>query len=185
MVVQSNARVRLRPALLLCVLCVAAAGCKASGDEPSAIESVASATGRPAANSQVSGQEPDMASGDDSDNPRAPGTSPAAARRIEDFHLDDTGSTRLRPALGERGGERAVIRVILESTPSGAMAAVDGATVGRTPTLWSGEVDGKPHEFTFVLPGHAMARYRFVPTTDGIVHGELHKLPDSDEDAGP
>lgn len=44
--------------------------------------------------------------------------------------------------------------------------------------------DGRPHEFTFVLPGYAIARYRFIPVRDGIVHGTLSPLK-APPDAGP
>jgi len=33
------------------------------------------------------------------------------------------------------------------------------------------------------MAGHALARYRFVPVTSGVVHGTLVKLTD-DRDAG-
>ncbi len=58
------------------------------------------------------------------------------------------------------------------------MAAVDGLRVGTTPVLWEGLANGNPREFTFVLAGHALARYQFVPITDGIVHGTLARIPD-------
>jgi hypothetical protein len=103
-----------------------------------------------------------------------------------EFHLDDSEITyRPRPRRGPAREERATIHITLKSTPSGAMAAVDGVPVGRTPAFWDGEVTGKPHEFTFVLPGYAMARYRFVPTTHGIVHGTLKRLAAEAGDAGP
>jgi len=63
------------------------------------------------------------------------------------------------------------------------MAAVDGVRLGPTPVLWEGWLDGQAREFTFVMAGHALARYRFVPITDGIVHGSLVKITD-DGDAG-
>ena len=72
----------------------------------------------------------------------------------------------------------------MRSTPPGAVAAVDGITVGPTPTLWEGTVDGRAREFTFVLPGYAIARYRFVPTQSGVVHGTLGRLK-AQPDAGP
>ncbi|MDX2092578.1 MAG: PEGA domain-containing protein [Kofleriaceae bacterium] len=67
------------------------------------------------------------------------------------------------------------IEIILRSTPSGAKVAVDGIEIGVTPTIWLGET-GAPHEFTFVLEGHALARYRFVPVASGLVHPRLEPV---------
>ncbi len=71
---------------------------------------------------------------------------------------------------------------MLRSSPPGAVAAVDGVAVGPTPTLWEGTVNATPREFTFVLPGYAIARYRFVPTRSGIVHGTLEPIKPEGED---
>jgi hypothetical protein len=59
----------------------------------------------------------------------------------------------------------------------GAIASVDGSRLGVTPVVWGGD-GGIAHEFTFVMAGHALARYRFVPVTNGIVHGTLARIPD-------
>jgi hypothetical protein len=91
------------------------------------------------------------------------------------LHLDeDTPGAR-------RGGVASVhthrtLEIILRSTPSGATVAVDGVVVGQTPGYWEGEFTGREREFTFVMPGYAMARYRFVPTSNGVVHGRLVKI---------
>ncbi|HET9993210.1 MAG TPA: hypothetical protein VFQ65_31960, partial [Kofleriaceae bacterium] len=76
------------------------------------------------------------------------------------------------------------IDVILRSTPTGAEAAVDGIPLGPTPAYWNGTADGHEHEFTFVLPGHAVARYRFVPITSGVIHARLERIPSDEIDAG-
>jgi hypothetical protein len=79
------------------------------------------------------------------------------------------------------------IDILLKSTPAYAMAAVDGVQVGRTPSYWSGEADGEEHEFTFVLDGHAVARYRFIPIQSGVVHARLYPVVHPDHpgaDAG-
>lgn len=76
------------------------------------------------------------------------------------------------------------IDVILRSTPNSAQVAVDGMPLGLTPAYWDGTADGREHEFTFVLPGHAVARYRFVPITSGVVHARLEPIPDEQIDAG-
>jgi hypothetical protein len=65
------------------------------------------------------------------------------------------------------------------------VASVDGTVIGRTPAYWEGEADGTPREVTFVSPGHAMARYRFIPVTSGTIHGRLEKLRVDFPDAGP
>lgn len=76
------------------------------------------------------------------------------------------------------------IDVILRSTPNSAQVAVDGMPLGPTPAYWNGTADGREHEFTFVLPGHAVARYRFVPITSGVVHARLEPIPSEEIDAG-
>ena len=75
------------------------------------------------------------------------------------------------------------IEVTLRSTPPGATAAVDGTVVGTTPAYWGGDADGREHEFTFDLRGFALARYRFVPVTSGVIHARLDPITD-DTDAG-
>jgi hypothetical protein len=97
------------------------------------------------------------------------------------FHLDDAPVVRTAGRIAAR--ERKPVQLLLRSTPLGAVAAVDGVIVGRTPVLWEGVLDGQSHDFTFALPGHDLARYKFVPVTSGIVHGTLVKVTD-DHDAG-
>jgi hypothetical protein len=75
------------------------------------------------------------------------------------------------------------IDVTLRSTPAGAQVAVDGAVIGNTPSFWSGTADGREHEFVFTMRGHAIARYRFVPVTSGVIHGRLDPIAE-DNDAG-
>ncbi len=74
------------------------------------------------------------------------------------------------------GHARRAIELLLQSTPSGALAAVDGVVVGTTPAYWEGEFTGRPREFTFARPGYGIARYQFVPMVDGIVHGRLQPM---------
>lgn len=91
------------------------------------------------------------------------------------------------PALERRPSpqrDREVIDIALRSTPAGAIAAVDGRIIGRTPTHWRGYADGREREFTFVLDDHALARYRFVPIKSGVVHGTLRPILEN-QDAGP
>lgn len=81
--------------------------------------------------------------------------------------------------------DRKPVQILLRSTPPGAIAAVDGVRVGATPVLWEGDATGDTREFTFVLAGHALARYRFVPVTSGIVHGTLQKVTDDTRAQAP
>ena len=91
-----------------------------------------------------------------------------------------------RPAGGKPARNRPArpIDIILKSSPPGASAAVDGVVVGRTPAYWYGDADGREHEFTFVLPGHAVGRYRFVPIQSGTVHARLELISEAIVDAG-
>jgi hypothetical protein len=89
-------------------------------------------------------------------------------------HIDDDSST---PAPTVRNPPRVArhLEVLLRSTPPGALASVDGVAIGATPTLWEGEFTGREREFTFALAGHRVARYRFVPLNNGVVHGRLEE----------
>ena len=98
------------------------------------------------------------------------------------LHLDD-GVPGEHHGRGEATHAHRTLEILLRSSPSGATAAVDGLVVGRTPTYWEGEFTGREREFTFVLPGYAMARYRFVPIANGVVHGRLNKIV-GEPDAG-
>lgn len=96
-------------------------------------------------------------------------------------HIDGEGSsyrpagTQFRglPQARNRGKE---IELVLRSTPPGAIASIDGKPIGPTPTYWHGPADGKAHEYTFTKEGYAIARYRFVSTQSGVVHGSLKAL---------
>jgi hypothetical protein len=97
-------------------------------------------------------------------------------------HLDDdVGHRTTQPAASRTSRP---IDVILRSTPTSAQAAVDGIVIGPTPAYWSGNADGREHEFTFVLSGHAIARYRFVPITSGTIHARLIPIAPDEVDTG-
>lgn len=100
-----------------------------------------------------------------------PGYDPATG-----MHLD--GKEREAPAAPARPRNRnaRMIGIMLRSSPPGALAAVDGQPIGPTPTYWEGEFTGGEREFTFALAKHAVARYRFTPTTNGVVHGRLEPI---------
>jgi hypothetical protein len=106
------------------------------------------------------------------------GVAPPLPAEPADGELDDISGSRREWRTGTR--PRRPLEITLRSTPSGATAAVDGVIVGRTPALWEGEFTGREREFTFVLPGYSMARYRFAPITSGVVHGRLERMGDGD-----
>jgi len=74
------------------------------------------------------------------------------------------------------------IEIILRSTPGDAEAWVDGTYIGITPQVWGGDT-GAAHTFMFKKAGHAMAQYRFVPVSSGILHPRLDPI-EADVDAG-
>jgi hypothetical protein len=95
-----------------------------------------------------------------------------------DTHLDSKERDAPAPPVRPRNRNARAIGIMLRSTPPGAIAAVDGQPIGPTPTYWEGEFTGSEREFTFALAKHAVARYRFVPTTNGVVHGRLEPIAD-------
>jgi len=99
-------------------------------------------------------------------------------------HLDDVG-TPTRPATPQPpiARERRAIDVTLRSSPPGASVSVDGTPIGSTPAFWSGYADGREHQFVFTLPRHAIARYRFVPVSSGVIHARLDPIAE-EPDAG-
>lgn len=99
------------------------------------------------------------------------------------LHLDDDTPGARRPT-GAAVHTHRTLEILLRSTPPGATVAVDGVIVGQTPGYWEGDFTGREREFTFVMPGYAMARYRFVPTTNGVVHGRLTKIISDEAVAG-
>jgi hypothetical protein len=100
------------------------------------------------------------------------------------MHLDDDPRTG-RAAAPRRNRQGRPIDITLKSTPTGAVAAVDGREIGRTPVYWlDGEADGQEHEFTFTLPRYATARYRFVPISSGVIHARLEPIDSEPADAG-
>jgi hypothetical protein len=111
-------------------------------------------------------------------------SSPPAPLPVVAMAVDATTRTPPEPEapMGRslQGAKRAgrPIEIILRSTPSGAKVAVDGVELGVTPAIWLGET-GAPHELTFVLAGHKVARYRFVPIASGLVHPRLEPMVDN------
>jgi hypothetical protein len=102
-------------------------------------------------------------------------------------HLDSAVSTyrpsaayQPRPPLPRKATGK-TIELVLRSTPSGAIASIDGKAIGSTPTFWQGIADGHPHEYTFTKEGYSMARYRFVAIQSGVVHSSLSALVINDE----
>jgi hypothetical protein len=109
-----------------------------------------------------------------------PGVDPTAV------HVDDVGPYRpVQPPTGP-ARERRPIDVTLRSSPPGAVVSVDGNPLGNTPAFWNGYADGREHTFVFTLPGHALARYRFVPVSSGVLHARLEAiLEEHDAGVGP
>lgn len=101
----------------------------------------------------------------------------------EGMHVDEDGEGRPRPASPSRSRAGKPIDVTLRSTPPGAQVAVDGTVIGHTPAFWSGVADGREHEFVFTMRGYAIARYRFVPVSSGVIHGRLDAIHE-ETDAG-
>ncbi len=98
-------------------------------------------------------------------------------------HIDDHSTYRQPSPLPLPGRDRRAIDVTLRSSPPGALAAVDGTPIGPTPAFWSGYADGREHQFVFTLQGHAIARYRFVPVSSGVIHARLDPIIE-ERDAG-
>ena len=99
-------------------------------------------------------------------------------------HLDGADTAYQPRNVRAAKSEGKSIELVLRSTPPGAVASIDGVAIGKTPTFWSGPKDHNNHVFTFVKSGYAMARYRFVSTQSGVVHGSLQRLVPGDLDAG-
>jgi hypothetical protein len=107
-----------------------------------------------------------------------PGVDPSAV------HIDDYGTPSRPPsAPAPIQRERRAIDVTLRSSPPGAAVSVDGTPIGTTPAFWSGYADGHEHQFVFTLPRHAIARYRFVPVSSGVIHARLDPIAE-ERDAG-
>jgi hypothetical protein len=110
-------------------------------------------------------------------HPNGPLADPGA-----DMHLDDDSGNRVvAPPAGNRAARD--IEITLRSTPPGARVSVDGAPLGNTPAFCNCKADGREHEFLFQLPNHAIARYRFVPVTSGVLHARLDPIAE-ETDAG-
>lgn len=162
-----------RPLLVLAIAVAACSG-EASDERPAPAPKPADA---PASPSQSPSPSP---------SPPVP-AAPAAPPPVPDTpgtHLDDDAPARTpaHPAQQTHVPARP-IDITLRTTPSGARATIDGVPIGMTPTFWAGDANGKEHEFTFVYDGRtptgqrfAVARYRFVPVTSGIIHVKLEPL---------
>jgi len=102
------------------------------------------------------------------------------------LHFDSYNpeTDRTVPTRRTRRDRNDDLELLLRSSPPGARAEVDGKPVGVTPVLYRAPRDGKARQFTFVRAGYSMARYRFVPTRSGIVHGTLEALDEPIPDAG-
>ncbi|MBK7539120.1 MAG: PEGA domain-containing protein [Myxococcales bacterium] len=155
------------------------AGC-GSSREPAPPEPVAGPAVDPAVGPAVGPVDPALGPSPGGALDPAAASSPAGITELPVFdpeagHLDRDTPAASVPATRPRRGAR-MLGILLRSSPAGALAAVDGQPVGRTPAYWEGELTGGEREFTFSLPGHISARYRFVPITNGVVHGHLEAI---------
>jgi hypothetical protein len=91
------------------------------------------------------------------------------------MHLDDDGPGKAAAAKRPKG-PAVPIGIMLKSEPPGATVLVDGENLGVTPKYWSGVADGNEHEFAFTKPNYALARYRFVPISSGVLHATLERV---------
>jgi hypothetical protein len=91
------------------------------------------------------------------------------------MHLDEDGPGKAAAAKRPKG-PAVPIGIMLKSEPSGATVLVDGENLGVTPKYWAGVADGNEHEFAFTKPNYALARYRFVPITSGVLHATLERV---------
>lgn len=136
---------------------------------------------KPKPTAPVTAPTPTPAPAHEAAPPDAP--QPNATDDASAYHLDDPEVEYEVPRRPSRSRKGRPIEIVLRSSPPGAVAAVDGVTIGVTPSIWEGVADATAREFTFVLPGYAIARYRFVPTRSGIVHGTLESIKAEEEDA--
>ncbi len=90
--------------------------------------------------------------------------------------IDDDTDTRVAQQSPQPNRPGRPIDVTLRSSPPGAQVAVDGIVIGNTPAYWNGMADGREHQFLFTLRGHAIARYRFVPVSSGVIHARLERI---------
>jgi hypothetical protein len=108
----------------------------------------------------------------------SPGKTTIGNTESNGLHIDDGAEIPLSPQRATKSGRG--LEILLRSTPPGALAMVDGIPMGPTPVLWQGNFTGGEHEFTFSMAGYSAARYRFVPISSGIVHGQLEELNELD-----
>jgi hypothetical protein len=100
------------------------------------------------------------------------------------MHLDEGGSNK-QPAVKKPRGPAVPIGIMLKSEPTGATVIVDGENLGQTPKYWTGMADGSEHVFAFTKPNYALAHYRFIPISSGVLHATLERVSSGETlDAG-
>jgi hypothetical protein len=104
------------------------------------------------------------------------GFDPASGLHVDDDDTHHTDTPQPFTVAAAHAGKP--VDITLRSSPTGAEVAVDGRVVGTTPAYSSVMADGGAHEFTFMLPHHTVARYRFVPVTSGVLHARLEPVID-------
>ena len=98
------------------------------------------------------------------------------------MHLDDdVGSRTVQPpATGARQGQ---IQITLRSTPSGARPRSTACRSARRPRSGAAPRTAASTSSRSYSTGHAIARYRFVPITSGVIHARLEPVGE-EVDAG-
>jgi PEGA domain len=101
------------------------------------------------------------------------------------MHLDDDSGSGSAKAPRRPKIQGVPIGILLKSEPTQANVTVDGENLGVTPKYWSGVADGTEHVFSFTKANYALAHYKFVPITSGVVHATLVRVSSGETlDAG-
>jgi hypothetical protein len=108
------------------------------------------------------------------------GFDPASGMHLDDDSGNGSGKAPRRPKI-----QGVPIGILLKSEPSQANVSVDGEFLGVTPKYWSGVADGTEHVFAFTKANYALAHYKFVPITSGVIHATLVRVASGETlDAG-
>lgn len=105
---------------------------------------------------------------------------PASGMHLDDDTGSGNGKAPRRPKVAG-----VPIGILLKSEPPNANISVDGDYLGVTPKYWNGVADGTEHVFAFTKANFALAHYKFVPITSGVLHATLVRVSSGEAlDAG-
>ena len=105
---------------------------------------------------------------------------PASGMHLDDDSNSAPGKPSRRPKV-----QGVPIGILLKSEPTNANVSVDGEYLGVTPKYWSGTADGTEHVFAFTKANYALAHYKFVPISSGVLHATLVRVSSGETlDAG-